>query len=165
LALLGRRIAAYMTDAAILFTVLAPTSFALQRLLQVNPETELAMWRAAIFGFSVPSWAYFILGDSSWAGATLGKRLWRVHVVERQGRRLSLGRAAGRTSVKLLPWEMVHLVFVAASGGAAASRVQMILIVAANLLVLVYLAVAVATRGRRSIHDLAAGTIVVPAAR
>lgn len=133
----------------------------MQRLLHIRPESQIEIWRAAVLSFSVPAWLSFILSDHSRGGATLGKRLWHVRVVDQRGQRLSLGRATGRTAIKLLPWELAHLVFVAA----AASRMQMLLIVAANLLVLVYLAVAIATHGRRSIHDFAVGTVVVPTTR
>jgi hypothetical protein len=54
--------------------------------------------------------------------------------------------------VKLLPWEMTHL-----SAFALASYLGLVI---ANALVVVYLAVVVWTRGRRSVHDYVVGTEV-----
>jgi hypothetical protein len=82
------------------------------------------------------------------------------------GERLSIERALARTAVKLLPWELVHVsAFALSTDLTRFSQGQVIGVAVANVLTVVYLGVAVATRGRRSVHDYAAGTLVrsVPA--
>ena len=66
--------------------------------------------------------------------------------------------------MKLLPWELVHLsVFGLSSDLSQLSLWQSIGLVAANGLIILYLIVAVATRGRRSVHDFVAATEVTKA--
>jgi uncharacterized RDD family membrane protein YckC len=162
-ALLGRRVAAYLLDILILFGVLAPAGQIILRLFDALPRTGLAIARVILWNFSLPAWLYFILGDRSAAGATLGKRLLKLQTRTVNGERLSLGRALGRTAVKLLPWELVHLsAFALSTNLSQFSPTQVAGLVAANLLTVVYLGAAVATKGRRSVHDYVAGTLVRP---
>lgn len=163
-ALLGRRVAAYLLDILVLFGVLAPAGQIILRLFDALPRTGPAIARVVLWNFSLPAWLYFILSDGSAAGATLGKRLLKLQTRTVNGERLSLGRALARTAVKLLPWELVHLsAFALSTGLGQFSPAQVAGLVAANLLTVVYLGVAVATRGRRSVHDYVAGTLVRPA--
>ena len=72
-----------------------------------------------------------------------------------------LGRAIGRTAVKLLPWELVHLTaFTLSADLSQLTGLQTIGLTLANGLVVLYLVIVVLTRGRRSVHDFAAGTVV-----
>lgn len=158
--LLGRRTAAYVIDIVLLFAILAPLSFGVQRLFRITPASGPAIWLTAILSFSLPSWLYFILSDAGRQGATLGKRLWRVHVTDVHGRRLTLLRALGRTAVKLIPWEMGHLVFVVMSDEATWNSAQTALLVVASGLLVLYYVTAIVTRGRQSMHDLAVSTLV-----
>jgi len=67
----------------------------------------------------------------------------------------------GRTAIKLLPWEVVHLAAFTLSGDFSQfSLIQMIGLTVANLLTVVYWVVAAFTRGRRSVHDFVVGTVV-----
>jgi uncharacterized RDD family membrane protein YckC len=164
--LLGRRSAAYLLDMLILFGILAPAGQLMLWLLDTAPpQTGPAIARVILWNFSLPAWIYFILGDQSASGATLGKRLFKIRVTDTTHKRLTVGRALGRTTIKLLPWELVHIfAFALSTDLSRFSRAQLIGVAAANLLTLVYLGVAVATRGRRSVHDYAAGTLVRPVA-
>jgi uncharacterized RDD family membrane protein YckC len=163
--LLGRRIAAYLIDILILFVVLLPAGLLIQRLLPGSPPTTgPAIWRTVLWSFSLPTWLYFVLSDSSAAGATLGKRLVRLRVADQADRRIAPGRALARTAVKLLPWEMIHLsAFGLSANLSQFSPAQTVGVAGANLLAVVYLGLAAATHGRRSVHDLVAGTTVEPA--
>jgi uncharacterized RDD family membrane protein YckC len=165
--LLGRRIAAYMLDMLVLFGILAPAGQLILWLLDAPlPLTGPAIARVILWNFSLPAWLYFILADRSASGATPGKRLLKIQVRDVHGEQLSIERALARTAVKLLPWELVHVsAFALSTDLTQFSRTQVIGVAAANVLTIVYLGVAVATRGRRSVHDYAAGTLVrsVPA--
>jgi uncharacterized RDD family membrane protein YckC len=52
--------------------------------------------------YLVIRWLYFALSESSVRGATLGKRAVGIFVTDTAGRRISFGRATGRTFAKLL---------------------------------------------------------------
>jgi uncharacterized RDD family membrane protein YckC len=93
----------------------------------------------------------------------VGKRLLKIQVRDISGERLSFGRALARTALKLLPWELVHVsAFAFSTDLAQFSRGQIIGVAAANVLTIIYLGVAIMTRGQRSAHDYAAGTLVRP---
>lgn len=158
-----KRIGAYLIDIVLLFVVLAPLSLLAQRALDITPQSEVEVWIAAVMSFSIPAWLYFMLSDHSAAGATVGKRLLRLRVTTETHGPVSLARALLRTAVKLLPWELAHI-FGFALAGVVGPGVQNAGLIAANLLVVVYLVVLLLYRGRRSVHDLVVKTQVVPAA-
>jgi uncharacterized RDD family membrane protein YckC len=154
-----RRILAYTVDIVLLFLALAPAATLVERLLGLAPQTPGQVWVAIVLSFSIPAWTYFVLCDSSRSGATLGKRIFGLHTTRRDGGRLNFLKALGRTAVKLLPWEMAHI-FGFAIADQVGPVVQLIGLIAANVLTLVYLIICLATGGRRSLHDLLAATIV-----
>jgi uncharacterized RDD family membrane protein YckC len=161
--LLIRRAAAYFLDIVLLFLVLAPAG-QLARFVVGWPTaspTGLEVWLAAVLNFSVPTWTYFVLSDSSASGATVGKRLLRLRVVRVTGERLGMARALARTAVKVLPWEMAHFSVFALSAGAADFGLWQVMgLSIANGLAVGYFVVAACTRGRRSVHDYVAATEV-----
>lgn len=63
---------------------------------------------AAFFVVTLPIGLYFILAESSARQATWGKRRQGLHVTRSDGARLSVFRAAGRTALKFVPWELAH---------------------------------------------------------
>lgn len=155
--LLLRRSAAYLADILLLFAVLFPVGWAVVLATGFSPESGVQIWQATLLNFSIPAWLYFTFSDSLWGGQTLGKRLLQLKVTDLSGLSLMVPRALLRTAVKLLPWELAHI------GGFAlanAPTVQWACIGLSNLLIVVYLAVAIATHGRRSIHDWIARTEV-----
>lgn len=160
--LLARRIIAYVVDIVILFLILAPTGYLIQALLGLPlAQSGPALGRTILWNFSLPVWLYFIISDQSLAGATLGKRLLKIGVKRVNGARVGLGRAIGRTAVKLLPWELVHLIaFTLSTDLSQFTGLQTIGLTLTNLLVVGYLVVAFLTRGRQSVHDLVMGTVV-----
>jgi len=157
-----KRIAAYLIDIVLLFVVLAPLALLVERALGITPQSTFEVWIAAVMSFSIPAWLYFMLSDHSAAGATVGKRLLRLRVTTDGHGAVSLPRALARTALKLLPWELAHI-FGFALAGVVGPGVQNAGLIAANLLVVVYLAVLLLYRGRRSVHDLVVKTQVVPA--
>ncbi|MBN1248741.1 MAG: RDD family protein [Anaerolineae bacterium] len=106
----------------------------------------------------MPVWAYFAVADASAAGATLGKRLTRICVRRTGGGRIRFGTALARTALKLMPWELAHLLGFALVDGVS-DTAQLVGLVAANVLMLGYLGVRALTRGEQSMHDLVVGTV------
>lgn len=162
--ILARRIAAYLLDVTLLFAVLAPANFLVQRAVPGQATTPPEIWHALLLGFSLPSWLYFTLSDASKAGASVGKRCLGLAVLAANGHPPRWPRAVLRTALKLLPWETVHVAAFALGDASFELRgSQSALLVTANLLALVWLAVAVRSRGMRSVHDVVTGTRVLRA--
>ncbi len=157
--LVAQRALAYMIDIVLLFVTLATLVIIMARMTGLMPETHSQVWVATVLSFSIPAWLYFTLSDHSRLGATLGKRLLKLRVVTISKDQLSLGRSLARTAVKLMPWELAHI-FGFALAGQLGSVGQSAGLIAANGLILIYLIVALVTRGKRSIHDLVVGTEV-----
>ena len=163
--LLRRRVGAYILDIAVLFAVLGPGGWLIQRLLGWAPATGPQIWWTLLLNFSVPTWLYFTIADASPRGATLGKRWLRLRVSRQDGGRTAPMQALGRTAARLLPWELVHIsAFALETQPGDFSIVQGVGLAFANALMLAYLACAAWTHGRRSIHDVVAGTVVGAAA-
>ena len=165
--LLIRRTGAYLLDIVLLFSVLVPVGqlvrLALGWPLPSSP-TGLGVWLASALNFSVPSWTYFVLSDSSTRGATVGKMLLGLRVTRVGDGSVGMARALGRTAVKLLPWETTHLSAFAFSAqpGVSLDVGQLIGLTIADVLIVVYLVVVACTGGRRSVHDYVAATEVGP---
>lgn len=156
------RAAAYGTDVILLLAILVPITFALQPLLNTNPQSGRAMWNAAVLCYSIPTWIYFVLADRSPTGATAGKRLWRIRVHSLRGRSVTWSDAISRTAIKLLPLELTRLVFLFADRTDSDQQANTFVVTLANLLAFIYLVVCAQTQGQRSVHDLVAGTAVKP---
>lgn len=158
------RAAAYGTDVMLLLAVLVPVAFILQPLLHTDTQSGRAMWNAAVLCYSIPTWIYFVLGDCSSTGATLGKRLWGIHVANVRGNTVAgpvkLANAISRTAIKLLPLELTRLVFLFADPTDSDYQANAFVVTLANLLAFIYLVVCAQTQGQRSVHDLVAGTAV-----
>jgi uncharacterized RDD family membrane protein YckC len=159
--LVFRRTAAYILDIVIIFVILAPASFLIQRALGILPDTGPEISIVIAWNFSLPAWLYFTISDRSARGATLGKRLLSLGVRSRAADAVSFGRGLLRTAVKLIPWETAHISTFALSIDLGQWRpVQYAGIGLANALAFAYFLVAVITNGHRSVHDLVAGTEV-----
>lgn len=165
MAVVTRRLLAYLIDVALLFVLLAPLGWLAQRLAGFAPETGPQVWVALLLGFSLPTWTWFTACDASARGATPGKRWLGLRIVRCDGARVAWPQALARTALKLLPWELAHLFAFGLSPqigeftpGTTAG------LIAANAIALAWLASALATRGRSSVHDRLAGTCVTAAA-
>jgi uncharacterized RDD family membrane protein YckC len=169
LRLLIRRAAAYVVDIVLLFLILFPVGQLLRFAIGWKPAspTGLEVWLASAVNISLPTWIYFILSDSSARGATVGKRLFGLRVARVSDGSIGMGRALGRNAVKLLPWETTHLSAFAFSAepGVSLDFGQLIGLTIANVLIVVYLVVALCSGGRRSVHDYIAGTQVCRCSR
>ena len=162
---------AFAIDVAVLFAILALPQAALRFTLGFSLfdlsgfSNSWGLEAFVLLTISLPSWLYFILSDASGLGASLGKRAMGLRVVGSDAGRVGLGRAALRTLIKMIPWELTHtalLVPVPLLGtGAAPSTEQAIRLGLVYVLLFGYLIVVVRSGGVRGIHDFAAGTQVV----
>jgi uncharacterized RDD family membrane protein YckC len=110
--LLIRRAGAYVLDVVLLFLVLFPVGQLLRFAIgwpRASSPTGLGVWLASALNFSVPTWTYFVLSESSARGAAVGKSWLGQCVARVKDGSVGRARALGRTTVKLLPWETTHL--------------------------------------------------------
>jgi uncharacterized RDD family membrane protein YckC len=160
-----RRLGAYLLDVVLLYLVLVGWQYVLWRLtgfpfdrLTTGPLIE--GW--VLLTISLPTWLYFAWSESSGRAATLGKRLFGLKVVRRNGETVSFGRALARTLIKLLPWELTHLsLFLPTpimTDPAPGLRAGLICVYP---LVTLYLASMIFTRRKQSFHDLLLATVVL----
>jgi uncharacterized RDD family membrane protein YckC len=166
-----RRVAAYAVDALILFIAFpiilgAICGFVLYLTIGLDwMENGFLFWLYVFSVVSIPFWLYYSLLESSMRQATFGMRLFGLQVADIEGKRISFGRALLRTIIKLLPFELNHLVLFLPtpiwSDPNPGFRIGFVIV---NALIILYFATMFLTRRRQSIHDLAAGTIVVNAA-
>lgn len=162
--------AAFLIDVAILFAVLAPSGWLLQRAARFTPTTGRQIWLCLVLTFSLPTWLYFIILDSARSRGTIGKRTLGLRVKgAHPTTRITLSRNTARTALKLTPWEIVHAsAFAMSSDMASLTSIQIVGLIIGNALSVLYLATAAATHGRRSVHDLIANTSVgdtIPSAK
>lgn len=166
---IARRMAAYIADICILATGVMATQLGLQAATngfpfnQFKTGQQIEAWILATV--SLPSWLYFILQERSHAQATLGKRLLGLRVTDLQGKRIGLGRATLRTAVKFFPWELTHLslmlpvpIWWDKQPGVRPG------LIAADILLVVYLGAVLLTPRKQSIDDLVAGTVELESA-
>jgi uncharacterized RDD family membrane protein YckC len=166
-----RRLSAYIIDALILFiafpTILGAISgFVLYLTIGLDwMENGFLFWLYVFSVVSIPFWLYYSLLESSARQATFGMRLFGLQVTDIEGKRISFGRALLRTIIKLLPFELNHLVlFLPTPIWDEPNPGFRIGFIVVNALIILYFATMFLNRRRQSIHDLVAGTVVVNAA-
>lgn len=162
-----RRLLAFMIDWVVLFAVFALPQAIIALFVEwpISYGTNTFVgWGWVLLTVSLPSWLYFTLSDSSSGGATVGKRVLGLSVREVDGERLPRRRALLRTAVKLLPWEMTHImVFFPEPFGEELTPGKIVLLVIVDVLLLVWLVAPWLDRPRyRALHDRAAGSEVQP---
>ena len=147
---LPRRIAAYLFDILIAFSVMAPVAITMRLFRAIGVWTPVAggdpqaLWMRMSVGpkllvvlayVVVMGPLYFILFHASPWQATFGKRLLNIRVTDDAGNRISLGRSFGRWfAMWFLGWfggSLVSLITIAAS------------------------------RNKKALHDMLAGTLVL----
>jgi uncharacterized RDD family membrane protein YckC len=136
----GRRVAAWIIDAAI--AVLFPIVVAAILIVQSQPPgADTTQHGQTGIGFLILVFSplYSALLHRYWHGQTIGKRLLRIRVVTRTGDAISLGMSLGR------------------------SYLRMALFVAFWVPWIIDSLWPLANSERRSLHDLAVGTMVIPA--
>lgn len=158
------RLAAYAADFTLLAAVLAGSQWLLNGLTGGFPFDllqrgyQIELW--VLLTVSLPTWLYFVWMEKR-TGRTLGKRLLRLAVENRQGGPPSLSQAFVRTLIRLLPWELTHLIILVPDPWWGAEQpANVALIYIPNAMLVLYVAYLFAHRGTRSIHDAVSRTRV-----
>ncbi|NBD28194.1 RDD family protein [Paenibacillus glycinis] len=159
-----KRLIAYWLDFVILAVVLVGVQLLLYTVTSGFPFDyfdkgfEIESW--VVLSMSLPVWAYFISFEKA-RRQTLGKRLLKLVVVDERKSTLSFVQALGRTFVRLLPWELTHLIILVPDPWWDVEEPSnQALIFIPNLLIVAYIVVLFANKGRRGIHDYVARTKV-----
>ena len=155
------RLLAYDIDFILCSTVLVlPQLFVYQLtggfpFTSFNQAHELYLW--VLFTISLPVWVYFIYMESA-RQATFGKRLLGLKVTNADGNRIAFEQAILRTAIRLLPWEVTHfsLMWIYFEDEPNIN----VGIWAANGLIVLYLVVLFANRGKMALQDFLVGTRV-----
>ncbi len=161
-----RRLAAYVLDVALVAVVLVGAQFLLSRITNGFPFNLLTTGlRIEIWVFltiSLPTWLYFAYYESSARQATLGKRLLKLRVTDTNQESIGFGRAFIRTIIKLIPWELTHVVLFfptpIMTDPNPSPRLGLFLVYP---LLALYMLSIIFTPRKRSIHDLLVGTLVL----
>lgn len=165
-----RRVLAYALDASILFIgvpVILGGIFSLIFQKTIGFEwmrSGFLFWAFVFCTASLPFWLYYSVFESSTRQATIGMKALGLRVTSMEGERISFGRALLRTVVKLLPFEINHATMFLPTpiwhDPDPGFRVGFVAVMA---LLSIYFATMFRTRRKQSVHDLAAGTVVVQA--
>lgn len=130
------------------------------------PNTSLVNpWLGEMIGFvtlTLPVALYFILTESGSRQASIGKRVARIVVSNKDGAKASLRQIVIRTVIKFLPWELAHvsiyhLVAANQSGQMLSIAINIGLFVS-NLLFLVYVLTIIFRHDHGGPYDMVAGT-------
>lgn len=163
-----RRLFAYWLDFILLAAVLVSVQTLLYRVTGGFPfaylETGLAIEGWVLFSMSLPVWVYFIVGEKA-TGQTVGKRLLKLRVTNRDGSNICWVQAFIRTAIRLLPWEMTHLIILVPTPWWNAEPDHTYWILLPNGLILLYALYLFVNKGRMSVHDHVAKTTVEPTAQ
>jgi len=111
----------------------------------------------------LPVWLYLAVTEGGARQASWGKRRAGLRVVGPGGSRPGPGRIAVRETVKLLPWQLAHLAVARLLLGEGAPVLIGTTYALSLLLPLVSVCLAWRDPLHRGLHDLVAGTRVVPA--
>ncbi|MDQ2956738.1 MAG: RDD family protein [Actinomycetota bacterium] len=131
-------------------------------LFRTPATADLAQFATGV----LPVWLYLLAGEAGSTHATRGKRAAGLTVVDLGGEPPSRSRIAARAAVKLLPWQLAHLAINRAVGigtGRRSTRLAAMGFGAALGLAGGSVALATTRSDGGALHDLAAGTRVVPA--
>lgn len=159
-----KRMVAYWLDFVILAMVLISLQWTLYTVLGGFPFEylkkgyQIELW--VLTSMSLPVWVYFILFEFT-KRQTLGKRMLKLEVINEKGRNIKFSQALLRTFIKLLPWELTHLIIlVPTPWWGAEEPVNTFLIWIPNLLLIVYVVFLFPSKGNKGVHDYLAQTRV-----
>lgn len=159
-----KRLLAYWLDFVVLAVVLVGVQLLIYTVTSGFPFDyldkgyQIESW--VVLSMSLPVWAYFIYFETT-RRQTPGKRLLKLAIVDDRKPKLSFLQALGRTFVRLLPWEMTHLIILVPDPWWDVEEPSnQALIFIPNLLILAYIVVLFVNKGRRGIHDYVARTKV-----
>ena len=164
-----RRIGAYLLDYCLfiipLLALLALAGWGLTTLklspFGDNPWVNQAL---GILALTAPVVLYFALSEASRLQATLGKRMMKVSVVDKSGRRANLKQTLMRAVGKLLPWECFHTMAWRWDGwptNPSPPTSMQVIALSVIWLVIVWFLVCLFVGSRRTPYDFVADTVVV----
>lgn len=119
---------------------------------------EIEVW--VLLTMSLPVWAYFI--GMEMYKQPIGKRMLRLVVMDQVGSQIKFRQALGRTFIRLLPWELTHVIILVPQpwwGLEEPENPYLILI--PNIIWIMYIVVLFFNKGQKGIHDFFARTRVV----
>lgn len=120
---------------------------------------EIELWVLATI--SLPVWLYFIWCELS-LQKTIGKKLLGLQVVSEVDSRLTFFQVLVRTFIKLLPWELTHLIILVPEPWWSVDEPKNVLwICLPNAMMIIYIAVVLSGRGVKGFHDYPARTRVI----
>lgn len=169
-----RRALAYLADVILAFamlyvlpqTLISKFVWPLIGITQQNFNSGWFTEAYVLLCISLPVWLSFILLDCSRFHGTLGKRLFRLSVLDAEnGQPIFFDQSVARTAIKLLPWELAHVMNDLPTPlwyDPNPPPVRAWLMAFPTLLLVVYVVYCFASKGRRTIHDRIAKTSVVP---
>ena len=159
-----KRLLAYWLDFVLLALILTGLQWLLYAVTSGFPfdrlesGVQIELW--VLLSMSLPVWGYFIYCETHY-GQTLGKRLLKLKVASSTNRPLRFRQTLVRTAIRLLPWELTHLIIlVPEPWWSVAEPINTALIYIPNALIVLYIAVLFLSGGKRGVHDLAANTTV-----
>ncbi|WHY81099.1 RDD family protein [Siminovitchia fortis] len=156
-----KRLAAYMADFLILATILTGLQLLISLVTggwpfnQFRNGSQIELW--VLCTMSLPAWMYFIVYEYL-RQQTIGKQLSRLHVIRKDGGRITLWQACLRTFIKLVPWELTHLIVLVPVPWWEPGAEPNHWIYVPNVLILIYITWLFCTKGRRGPQDLIVGT-------
>lgn len=106
----GKRFVAYMIDIVII--MFSAFIVVMVLLFVLSFSSEEAVGQMVMVVYFIVYVSYFILMESSVKQATLGKRLFKIKVINENGTRLSLINSLGRTLGRLLSGAIMGLGYV-----------------------------------------------------
>jgi uncharacterized RDD family membrane protein YckC len=157
-----KRLLAYWIDFIIVAFILIGIQWALYKWTEGFPFDylsegyEIELW--VLSSMSLPVWLYFIYSELKFQ-QTFGKRLFKLIVVNKNESKISINQAIARTFVRLLPWELTHLIILIPTPWWSIEEPNNeILIYIPNLIMALYIIVLFANKGRKGIHDVITNT-------
>jgi uncharacterized RDD family membrane protein YckC len=160
-----KRLLAYWIDFVILTIVLVGLQMLLYFITSGIPFDylkkgyEIELW--VLLSMSFPVWLYFIFCEL-YKQQTIGKWMLKLTVINVDGSKIKLHQAFIRTFIRLLPWELTHLIILVPKPWWDTEEPYNInLIYIPNILMLLYILVVFATKGKIGVHDYIVKTRVI----
>jgi uncharacterized RDD family membrane protein YckC len=119
----------------------------------------IELW--VLLTISLPVWIYFIFNEY-YKQQTIGKRLLELMVVSEKGIKISLKQAFLRTFIRLLPWELTHIIILIPEPWWNMKDLEnSYFIYIPNVIMIIYMVVLFWNKGTKGIHDYLSRTKVV----
>ncbi len=159
-----KRLFAYWLDFLILAVCLTTPQWIIYILTsgfpfsRLNTGIEIELW--VIFTISIPVWSYFILCELL-KQQTIGKRILKLVVSNEEGCKISIKQAFTRTFIRLLPWELTHIIILIPEPWWSVEELKnSFLIYIPNFIMLLYIVILMGNKGVKGFHDYISNTRV-----